>query len=48
MPGGLVEVRMVRMDAEPLLKDVVRLRFEFENGPSGFNVYREIAIGTDL
>jgi hypothetical protein len=46
-PGGLVEVRIARTDGKPLLTKVARLRFEFEDGPAGFCVYREIAIGLD-
>lgn len=46
-PGGLVEVRIARADQQPLLTKAVRLRFEFEDGPSGFCVYREIAIGVE-
>jgi hypothetical protein len=46
-PGGMVEVRIARTDGKPLLTKVARLRFEFEDGPQGFNVYREIAIGLE-
>jgi len=42
--GGLHEVTISSLKNEPLITDVERLRFVFQKGPSGFNVYREIAV----
>jgi hypothetical protein len=42
--GELNEVTVSSVKGEPLVKEAVRLRFEFHKGPSGFNVYREIAV----
>lgn len=42
--GALNEVTISSMKGEPLVKEAVRLRFEFRKGPTGFNVYREIAV----
>ena len=43
-PGGLNEVAITPVGKEPLVKAAGRLRFVFESGALGFNVYREIAV----
>jgi hypothetical protein len=42
--GGLQEVSVESATGIPLLANAVALRFVFNDGPTGFNVYREIAI----
>jgi hypothetical protein len=42
--GELNEVTVASIKGEPLIKEAVRLRFVFNKGPAGFNVYREIAL----
>ncbi len=42
--GGLLAVTLRRADGKPLRDDVRAVRFRFRDGPSGFNVYREIAL----
>lgn len=41
---GLNAVTVSRADGRPLGAHVRALRFVFHNGPSGFNVYREVAV----
>jgi hypothetical protein len=42
--SGLNEITIRPAGREPLAEGVRTLRFEFANGPIGFNVYREIAV----
>jgi hypothetical protein len=42
--GGLNEVTITSLKERPLVKGAVAIRFVFHKGPSGFNVYREIAV----
>jgi len=42
--GGASEVRMTRADRKPIFRKAAAVRFDFGNGPAGFNVYREFAI----
>ncbi|MDD2600256.1 MAG: glycosyl hydrolase [Kiritimatiellae bacterium] len=42
--GNLNEVTIKSVKGEPLVKGAARLRLVFHKGPSGFNVYREIAV----
>ena len=42
--AGINEVELARADGKPLAQRVRAVRFEFKNGATGFNVYREIAL----
>jgi hypothetical protein len=42
--SGLTCVEVTRADGRPLQRRVRAVRFVFKNGPSGFNVYRELAL----
>ncbi len=42
--GGLSEIAIRSTGKRPLIDGVSRLRFVFQSGPLGFNVYREIAV----
>lgn len=42
--AGFNEVELTRADNKPLAQKVRAVRFEFKNGATGFNVYREIAL----
>ena len=42
--SGLTCVEVARADGRPLQRRVRAVRFVFKNGPSGFNVYRELAL----
>ena len=42
--GGASEIRMTHADGNPLMRHAAAVRFDFSDGPTGFNVYREFAI----
>jgi hypothetical protein len=42
--SGLSRVDLSRADGKPLGQKIAAVRFQFKNGPAGFNVYREIAL----
>ena len=42
--GGLNEIAIETTNAAALMDGVRTLRFVFQDGPQGFNVYREIAV----
>ena len=46
--GGATEARITPKKAGPLASGVVAVRFDFEDGPLGFNVYREFQLVADV
>ena len=42
--GGASEIRIASADKKPLARRVAAVRFEFDNGPHGFHVYREFSL----